>query len=336
MMTPQEILEALEAENAQSLFVHARLVRDSVFGKEVFQRGVVEFSNNCRKNCHYCGLRCSNANLERFALTKDEILSAVNMAVECGLGTVVLQSGEDADLDPRFIGDTIECIKELTDIPVTLCLGDHDRDIYKYWRACGADRYLLKMETFDRELHARFRPGQSVAGRLSRLEMLCNLGYETGSGLITGLPGMTPEILAHDLYRLSELPLGMIAVGPFIPHPDTSLGRSRSGCVEESLRATALLRIMNQGVNIPATSALDALLPNGREQGLEAGANVVMPSVTPESVRYEYSIYPGKNSSAGTVPESVSNLQQRLKAAGYQPSSARGGSPDRAAKFKDI
>ncbi|ACS78435.1 [FeFe] hydrogenase H-cluster radical SAM maturase HydE [Maridesulfovibrio salexigens] len=334
-MTVKEILHVLKADNSEALFAQAREIRNSVFGNEVFQRGVVEFSNRCRKNCHYCGLRCCNGQVERYSLDADSILSAARCAIDAGLGTVVLQSGDDKSLDPGFIGKIVQSIKAYADVSVTLCLGDHDRDTYKYWRDCGADRYLLKMETFNSELHARLRPGQSVSERLARLETLCSLGYEAGSGLITGLPGMTPEILAEDLWRLSLLPLDMIAVGPFIPHPDTPLGRFWAGSLEETLRATSLVRIMNSKVNIPATSALDALVANGREQGLEAGANVVMPSVTPESVRSEYSIYPGKNSSVDSVLKNVVQMQRRLKIAGFHPSSTRGQSPLRTTKDKE-
>ncbi|WP_319762746.1 [FeFe] hydrogenase H-cluster radical SAM maturase HydE [Maridesulfovibrio sp.] len=336
MMTAKEILDALRAPDPEKLFAQAREVRDSVFGNEVYQRGVVEFSTHCRKNCHYCGLRCCNGQLERFSLDKESIMGAAKSAIDAGLGTVVFQSGEDKAMDPRFIGNIIQSIKTYADVSVTLCLGDHGRDSYKFWRDCGADRYLLKMETFDKRLHAMLRPGQSVSKRLDHLEMLCSLGYETGSGLITGLPGMTSEILAEDLSRLSGLPLDMIAVGPFIPHPDTPLGRFWAGSLDESLRATALLRIMNPVANIPATSALDMLVSNGREQGLEVGANVVMPSVTPESVRAGYSIYPGKNSSVKSVLKNVAHLQQRLRIAGYHPSSARGRSPMRTFKNKEL
>lgn len=218
-------------------------------------------------------------------------------------------------------------IRKLGDISVTLCLGDHDEDTYRYWHDCGAERYLLKMETFDSGLHSRCRPGQRARDRLKNVNLLKGLGYETGSGIITGLPGMTPEILAGDLLELGRLCLDMIAVGPFVPHPDTPMGGCPAGSVEESLRATALLRIMNPLANIPATSALDALAPDGRERGLSAGANVVMPSVTPEPVRAGYFLYPGKNSSSISVEGTIHALRQRLLRAGYHPSSARGTSP---------
>ncbi|MEZ0576372.1 [FeFe] hydrogenase H-cluster radical SAM maturase HydE [Halodesulfovibrio aestuarii] len=325
-MQKNEILDALRASDASSLFETAYRTRNDTFGQEVFQRGVVEFSTHCRKNCQYCGLRAANVALKRFRLSTEEIIAAAHCAIEAGMGTVVLQSGEE-QLDIRRVGKIIEKIKNLSDVSVTLSLGDHDEDTYRYWLDCGADRYLLKMETFDETLHARMRPGQTMKERLRRVNMLCRLGFETGSGIISGLPYMTQEMLADDLLKLSDMSLDMIAVGPFVPHPDTPLAPYSAGSMEEALRVTALLRIMNPKANIPATSALDALDVNGREKGLHAGANVVMPSVTPEFVRARYNIYPGKNNASEPVQELIERLQQRLCNAGYKPSSARGASP---------
>ncbi|WFS63109.1 [FeFe] hydrogenase H-cluster radical SAM maturase HydE [Pseudodesulfovibrio thermohalotolerans] len=326
-MLPHEIVDMLRAPDAGELFKEAAAVRDAVFGREVFQRGVVEFGNQCRKDCLYCGLRKGNGALRRYVLDDDSVVRAAGCVVEAGMGTVVLQSGEEGARAVRRIGRLVREIGRLGDVSVTLCLGDYDEDAYRYWRDCGADRYLLKVETFDEELHRRCRPGQSVHERVERVRLLRRLGYETGSGLITGLPGMTPEILANDILELTALSLDMIAVGPFVPHPDTPLRRAEAGSMEESLRAVALLRILNPLANIPATSALDALAPDGRERGLAAGANVVMPSVTPESVRREYFLYPGKNDSAETVMNALRRLRGRLRKAGYEPSPARGASP---------
>ncbi|BCS88149.1 [FeFe] hydrogenase H-cluster radical SAM maturase HydE [Pseudodesulfovibrio sediminis] len=323
----REVVALLRAPDASALFAEAQEVRDGVFGREVFQRGVVEFSNHCRKNCRYCGLRKGNAHLPRYSMDCQAIVQAADCAVRMGMGTVVLQSGEESALDIRRVGRIISKIKRLGDVAVTLCLGEHGEDDYRYWRDCGADRYLLKMETFHAGVHRHCRPGQTGRTRLGKVRLLQRLGYETGSGLITGLPGMTPEILANDLLALSQLSLDMIAVGPFVPHPQTPLGDSAAGSLEESLRATALLRVLNPKANIPATSALDALTPKGRELGLSVGANVVMPSVTPESVRGEYFLYPGKNDSSVPVVNTIRRLQQRLREAGYHPSSARGVSP---------
>lgn len=326
-MQRNDILDALHTSDASTLFETARRVRNDIFGREVFQRGVVEFSNHCQKNCHYCGLRAANTSLQRFRLCDEDIINAARYAVEVGMGTVVLQSGEENQPDVRRIGSLIEKIKNIADISITLSLGDHTEETYRYWHDCGADRYLLKMETFNAPLHERLRPGQTVKERLGLVTMLHKIGFETGSGIITGLPHMTPEMLADDLKILSDLPLDMIAVGPFIPHPDTPLNAHASGLIEDALRATALLRIMNPHANIPATSALDALDTNGREKGLHAGANVIMPSVTPEPVRTGYNIYPGKNEAPESVKELIQRLQLRVHNAGYKPSSARGASP---------
>lgn len=331
-MQRHDILDMLKTSDGEALFFCAATARDHVFGREVFQRGVIEFSNHCRKNCLYCGLRNANVDIARFSLNEDAILLAARTVVDTGMGTVVLQAGEMSQSDPEYVGvvgTVVRRIKAVADVSVTLSLGDFDEDTYRFWRDCGADRYLLKMETFNPDLHARLRPGQSVKERLKRVETLCRIGYETGSGIITGLPGMTPEMIAEDILQLSRLPLDMIAVGPFIPHPATPLHDAPPGDTDEALRVTAILRLMHPFANIPATSALDALTEDGRERGLRAGANVIMPSVTPEAVRAEYNIYPGKNSSHDPVRLTIGRLQSRLRDAGYTPSSARGISPAR-------
>lgn len=353
-LTEHDIVHALRAPDAASLYSAARALADDVFGRQVFLRGVVEFANHCRRNCLYCGLRAANTDVERFRLNDEEILHAVSVAAAHGMGTVVLQSGEEAQGDVRRVGALVQEIKRRHNVAVTLSLGDYAEDHYRYWRDCGADRYLLKVETTDDALHARMRPGTTVTERLARVETLQRLGYETGSGVISGLPGMTPRILARDILRLSAMGLEMIAVGPFIPHPGTPLGAERAAVdIEQALRATALLRLLNPGANIPATSALDSACPpqdsgtqraasdtrlnnqdsahspygkGGREQGLAAGANVVMPSVTPERVRRNYAIYPGKNTVRCSVTEAVRQLKLRLEHAGYQPSDAIGTS----------
>ncbi|WP_027721158.1 [FeFe] hydrogenase H-cluster radical SAM maturase HydE [Maridesulfovibrio zosterae] len=328
-MLLNEVIDLLKEQDSLLLFKNARKVRDSIFDRSIFQRGVIEFSNHCRKNCHYCGLRMDNKALGRFSMDRSSILATVRIAIESGMGTIVLQSGEQDSSGFEHIGFIIKEIKKNTELAVTLCLGDQSEDTYKLWRDCGADRYLLKAETFDEKLHSCFRPGQSIKRRLKNVETLQKLGYETGSGIITGLPGMTVEILAEDLLKLSRLALDMIAVGPFVPHPCTPLGKNVPGAMDESLRAVALLRIMNPLCNIPSTSALDALSAQGRELGLYAGANVIMPSITPEQVRAGYTIYPGKNSSTISVKETIGKLQQRVCNAGYQLSSLQGKSPNK-------
>ena len=339
-LTRNEIIEILEnpttCENApfseadNSLFTAATATARALFNSTVYQRGVIEFSSYCRKNCHYCGLRNANKELTRYRLTFDEIMQAVDNAAAMGMGTIVLQAGEDEEINPHTIYTIVRAIKDKYNLAVTLSLGDHPDDVYRLWRDSGADRYLLKIETTDTDLHSLYRPGQQVYDRLNRIETLQRLGYETGSGIITGLPGMTSETLADDLLLLSTMGLGMIATGPFIPHPDTPLGKAEEGNLLESLRVTAILRLSNPAVNIPATSALDSLhsakQKGGRVLALNAGANVIMPSITPDSVSSDYSIYPGKTNPIATHNAAVRQLQHCVQQAGFSLSSQAGSS----------
>ncbi|MEZ0576211.1 [FeFe] hydrogenase H-cluster radical SAM maturase HydE [Halodesulfovibrio aestuarii] len=338
-LTRNEIIEILKNPVAEStsfsdvdnsLFTAATATARALFNNTVYQRGIIEFSSYCRKNCHYCGLRNKNTDLVRYRLTHDEIMQAVDNAASIGMGTIVLQAGEDEDVNPHFIYTIVRSIKEKYNLAVTLSIGDHPDDVYRLWRDSGADRYLLKIETTDTDLHSLYRPGQQLYDRLNRIESLQRLGYEVGSGIIIGLPGMTEENLTDDLLLLSTMGLDMIACGPFIPHPQTPLRHAKQGSLVESLRVTALLRLLNPAANIPATSALDSLPSgcnnNGRIMGLNAGANVIMPSITPDEVRSRYSIYPGKNSPASTQHSAVKQLQSKVQQAGFTLSSQAGSS----------
>lgn len=339
-LTRNEIIEVLKSPVAyegtsfsdadNSLFTAATATARALFNNTVYQRGVIEFSSHCRKNCHYCGLRNSNTDLLRYRLTHDEVMQAVEIAAGMGMGTIVLQAGEDEDVNPHFIYTIVRAIKEKYNLAVTLSLGDHPDDVYRLWRDSGADRYLLKIETTDTDLHSLYRPGQHLYDRLNRIESLQRLGYETGSGIIVGLPGMTEETLTDDLLLLRTMGLDMIACGPFIPHPQTPLRHAAQGTLVESLRVTALLRLLNPATNIPATSALDSLRSvrnnDGRIHALNAGANVIMPSITPDEVRSQYSIYPGKNDPALTQNSAVKLLQSKVQQAGFTLSSQAGSS----------
>ncbi|OBQ56831.1 [FeFe] hydrogenase H-cluster radical SAM maturase HydE [Halodesulfovibrio spirochaetisodalis] len=339
-LTRNEIIEILKSPVAQegtsfsdtdnSLFTAATATARALFNSTVFQRGLIEFSSYCRKNCHYCGLRSSNTELLRYRLTHDEIMQAVDNAHALGMGTIVLQAGEDEDVNPHFVYTVVRAIKEKYNLAVTLSLGDHPDDVYRLWRDSGADRYLLKIETSDSDLYSLYRPGEHLYDRLNRIETLQRLGYETCSGIIIGLPGMTAETLTDDLLLLSSMGLDMIACGPFIPHPQTPLRHAEQGRLVESLRVTALLRLANPAANIPAISALDSLSiikkNEGRVLALNAGANVIMPSITPDDVRSRYAIYPGKNDPACTGHAAVKQLQHQVQQAGFTLSSQAGSS----------
>ena len=325
-MRRDEIRKLLAGADDAGLFAAAEALTLQNFGREIYFRGVIEFSNHCRNNCRYCGLRVANREVARYRLDVPDILACVALARELSLGTVVAQSGDDFSYSREDIARVVAGAKSASDVAVTLSLGDRPDEDLAFWREAGADRYLLKVETFDEALYANCRPGLTLADRLRRLESLRRLGYEVGSGIITDLPGMTPDILAEDLLRLSELDLDMIAVGPFVPHPQTPFGRDAAGSVLTAFRAMAVLRLLNPLANIPSTSALNALREGAREQGLTKGANVVMPSLTPETVSADYAIYPGKNVFRADARDRVEAAREAVRRVGRLPSTAVGGS----------
>jgi biotin synthase len=326
-MTGRELRAFLEGRDDEALFAEADRVRRSRFGDEVHLRGIVEFSNHCDKTCRYCGLRAGNGRLDRYRLDREEILAAASLAPELGLGTVVLQSGDDFHYSALELGGIVGEIKERFKVAVTLSLGDRPLDDYRHLFDCGADRALLKMETLDRELHERVRPGQSFAARLDRVRGLGEIGFEVGSGIITGLPGLTLDILALDILRVTELELHMISAGPFVANPDTPMAGAPDGDLATAHRAAALLRILNPLANMPATSSLEVLAPGARAEGLAKGLNVVMPSLTPERVRQGYAIYPGKNMTETPVRARVLAIKDEIRRAGFRPSPGPGVSP---------
>lgn len=324
MMRVAEIEDLLEGADDSWLFARADEVRKEFFGTDVYLRGVVEFSNYCAKRCLYCGLRKPNRAVRRYRLDNNEILEAASVLPARGIGTVVLQSGDDYRYAREDIGQIVCRIRSRHDVAITLSVGDRKNDDYRYWRDCGADRYLLKIETFDKELHEKLRPGGTLEDRLNRLNFLRSLGYEIGSGIIVGLPGTDTDSLAEDVFALSQLNLDMIAVGPFVPHPETPLGNEPAGSLLTSYRAIAILRIMNPCANIPATSALDALSEHGKATALRCGANIIMPSITPAAVRRCYNIYPGKNTSFSMASKEICAAEELIYACNLNPSSSKG------------
>lgn len=324
-MNHKELITLLEGADDNGLFAEADRLRRQEFGDSVFLRGIVEFSSHCGRSCAYCGLRGPNTNARRYRLTPEEIHEAAGLATAHGLGTVVLQSGEDAAFTPQTLAGTVARIKSEGKVAVTLSIGEQPDDVYRLWRENGADRYLLKLESLDRNIHESLRPGRTLNGRIDRLHALRRLGYEIGSGIIVGLPGVDSAMLARDIEKLTELELDMISAGPFIPHPETPLADARPGSVILTHRVNALLRILNPLANIPATSALGVRDPEGRNTALSRGVNVIMPSLTPQKVRGGYTIYPGKN--ALSVEENLRVIIHGIRSAGFTPTSAEGQSP---------
>jgi len=283
-----------EGEQERLLFEAADRLRAEAMGEAVHLRGIIEFSNYCRKNCRYCGLRKDNGSLERYRLTREEIVDTATKAWQIGYKTIVLQSGEDLYFSGRLIAEIIREIKAQTDLAITLSLGERDRGTYSAWRKAGADRYLLRIETTDAKLFKRLHPDDDLDERKRCLFALKDLGYQLGSGIMVGLPGQDAAGLADDVIWMHELEVEMIGIGPFIPHPRTPLKDEKGGTLGQALRLVAVLRLVFPYAHIPATTAMGSLDPLGREKALQAGANVLMPNITPTGVRPLYELYPNK------------------------------------------
>ncbi len=323
-MNKNEIIDLIKGKDDEYIFSSANELKEKIFGKEIYIRGIVEFSNVCREKCLYCGLRAPNKKLKRYRLTRREILEAVELVEKSGTKTVVLQSGDDFYYKRKFISELIKEIKKRFDLAITLSLGERKEDELKEWKDSGAERYLLKVETFNEKLYSSIRPGKNLNSRLRIIDTLFNLGYEVGSGIIVGLPGMTDKILGEDLLKLSEYGFHMLAVGPFIPNENTPFGEEKMGDPLKSLRAIAILRLLNPYSNIPSTSALGVIDRNLRIEGLKVGANVIMPSFTPKRVRVLYNIYPGKNETEDSVLKEIEEIKRQLITNGLIPSKSKG------------
>ncbi len=309
--TREEIVRLLalpEGEARETLFRAADTVRRREVGDEIYLRGIVEFSNVCARDCLYCGLRGSNLRLHRYRMEEAEIIETASLIRNAGIGTVVLQSGEDPFFTPERICRLISGIREETGLTVTLSIGERSPADYRAFRDAGAERYLLKHETSSPDLYRRLRPGSVLNDRLRCLSVLGELGYEVGTGNIVGLPGQTLETLTDDLLLIREIDADMLGIGPFIPHPETPLAQTPAGDLFLTLKVLAVARLLTRTTHIPATTALGTLAPRGRLLALEAGANVVMPDFTPPRYRQHYEIYPGRNKTV-----KVSDFLRRLK-----------------------
>lgn len=294
-MDLQDILSRLTEAPLDALLAEADAVRSRTLGDGVHLRGIVEFSNRCVRNCLYCGLRRANTKITRYRMSPDEVVAAALRTAALGVGTVVLQSGDDLDYPAADIARIIGHIKERADIAVTLSLGERPFPDYELWRECGADRYLMKHETADAALYDRLHPGKHLSERLAALRFLKELGYEIGSGFIVGLPGQTARTLAADIALVRELGVDMCGAGPFLPQADTPLSTAHPGDEETTLRVLALLRLACPRANLPATTALASLDPKrGQLLALRAGCNVIMPNFTPSARREHYRIYDHK------------------------------------------
>lgn len=325
----EDIIALLKTEaegDLAVLFKKADDVRKQYCGNEVYLRGIIEFSNYCEQDCLYCGLRKSNESLERYRMSKEEILRTAESIFRCGIKTVVLQSGEDFNFSCEEIRELITAIKNRLDVAVTLSLGERSFNEYNIWKKAGADRYLLKHETADTKLYPAYHNGQFLKERIGHLRFLKSAGYQTGSGNLTGLPGQKIESVADDILLCRELDADMVSFSPFIPSPGTPYRRRKPAEVNKILKVMAIARIVLKDVHMPATTALAALDPDGWEKGLNAGADVVMLNFTPDPFRARYSIYPNKNSVSDSPRHIHSMLAEILNSAGRHIASGKGHS----------
>lgn len=314
--------------DTRMLFENAHKVRKSYYGNKVYIRGLIEFTNYCKNNCLYCGIRAANNNVKRYRLSKEQIYECCREGYKSGFRTFVLQGGEDNHFDDDLICEIVRNIKdEFPDCAVTLSIGERSRESYERFFLAGADRYLLRHETATDDHYRRLHPpSMTLKRRKECLYALKEIGFETGSGFMVGSPYQTTENIIADLRFLQELKPHMIGIGPYVNHKDTPFSEFKSGSVEQTLRLISILRLMFPKALIPSTTALGTMHPEGRELGLAAGANVVMPNLSPKATRKLYEIYENKICTDEEAAESIEKLKKKTEEAGFEIVIDRGNS----------
>lgn len=310
------------------LYARADEVRRKHYGTDVYIRGLIEITSYCRNDCFYCGIRCSNTKARRYRLSEEEILACCDSGYQLGFRTFVLQGGEDAFFTTERVAQIVTAVKEkYPDCAVTLSLGERERAAYEAWYQAGADRYLLRHETASKEHYEKIHPQElRYEHRIQCLQDLKQIGYQTGCGFMVGSPYQSTEALLADMQFLRKFQPHMVGIGPFIPHHDTPFRECAQGSLTQTLTMVALTRLLLPGTLLPATTALGTIHPEGRELGLRAGANVVMPNLSPAAVRSQYSLYDRKVCTGDEAAEGLESLKRRVKAAGYQVVTDRGDS----------
>jgi biotin synthase len=333
ILAKDEFIALIDGRDAVRDLLRERAVAEArrVFGNKIFTRGLVEFSNCCKNNCFYCGIRAGNARVVRYRLSPEQILECCEEGHGLGFRTFVLQGGEDMTYSDAEMADIVRELKRrFPDCAVTLSVGEREYATYKLWREAGVDRYLLRHESADEEHYRKLHPPEmSLAHRKQCLANLKALGYQTGSGFMVGTPYQTPANLADDLLYLAELKPEMIGIGPFIHADGTPFEQEKDGTAEETLFLLSVLRVMFPTVLLPATTALGTVETDGREQGILHGANVVMPNLSPVSVRKKYALYDGKICTGEEAAECRFCLQRRVEKIGYTLAVDRGDAPSR-------
>lgn len=316
----EALLTSRDDELTEFLKKEAVRLRREIYGNKIFIRGLIEISNFCKNDCYYCGIRRSNRSCDRYRLPPEEILSCCEKGCKLGFRTFVLQGGEDPFFTDELLCELITTIKEkYPDCAVTLSLGERSEDSYKRLFDAGADRYLLRHETADKEHYARLHPANlSLENRVDCLKKLKEIGYQVGCGMMVGSPYQTTEALARDLKLIEVLQPDMCGIGPFIPHKDTPFRNEKSGDVDLTCFLLSVIRIIRPNILLPATTALGTIAENGREKGIEASANVVMPNLSPVVVRDKYALYDNKLHSGAESAERLDELKNQMNSIGYE------------------
>lgn len=316
----ENLLSNRTEEDFEILKNEAVRLRKKIYGNKVFIRGLIEFTNYCKNDCYYCGIRCGNKNAERYRLTKEQILSCCDAGYELGFRTFVLQGGEDLYFTDERLVDIVSSIREkYKDVAITLSVGERTKESYQKLFNAGANRYLLRHETANIDHYKKLHPSSmSYENRMNCLKTLKEIGYQVGAGFMVGAPYQTNEHIANDLKFIEEFKPDMCGIGPFIPHKDTIFKDYKSGTLEFTLFLLSVIRIIYPNVLLPATTALGTINPLGREKGIEAGANVVMPNLSPVDVRSKYLLYDNKICTGDEAAECKNCMTRRMESIGYE------------------
>ena len=332
-LEPEEysvLISGANAELSEYLFEKARLVSQKIFGKKIYMRGLIEITNYCKNDCYYCGIRRSNTNCERYRLTAGQILDCCETGYGLGFRTFVMQGGEDSRYTDGELCDIVGEIRcRYPDCAITLSLGERSYESYERFFQSGADRYLLRHETINPAHYSQLHPAElTIENRRQCLYNLKKIGYQVGTGFMVGSPYQTVENIVEDLMFLKKFSPHMVGIGPFIPHKDTVFAVQQPGSLELTLFLTGLIRLMLPEVLLPATTAVGTLDPRGREKSVLAGANVIMPNLSPSSVRSKYLLYDNKAFTGAEAAESTAVLEEMMAAIGYKTVVERGDSPN--------
>lgn len=327
-LEPQEYARLVEAASGETLDEAMRAAREVAvarFGKGIYIRGLIEVTNYCRNDCYYCGIRRSNRNVERYLLTPEQVLACCRVGYELGFRTFVMQGGEGVIPEER-VAEVVRAIRnEFPDCAITLSLGEYERETYQRFFDAGANRYLLRHETADAAHYARLHPaGMSLEHRMQCLRNLREIGFQTGTGIMVGSPGQTTDTIVQDILFIERFRPQMIGLGPYIPQRDTPFAACPAGDIRTTLMLLAIFRLMFPDALIPSTTALASIAPDGREQGILAGANVVMPNLSPADTRAKYALYNNKKATGLEAAEGLRGLEAQFNAIGYHISYDRG------------